>query len=109
MVGLAWGYDTPAHNKRITDIVKKRMGQEWVENTFMVEAFGMHYEHQTPELALLLHDGLEKRVREDEYARMRIRLNVPRLDTLTETLLEQDWRKLESLAHVVWMGKQLGS
>lgn len=107
VIGLAWGYGTPTHNKRITDLVIKRMGREWVENTFMVEAFAMHFEHYSPDLARDLQAGLVQRVREDAYDRLRIRLNMPRLDKLIETLYEHGWQKLDGLAHVIWMGKVL--
>lgn len=112
VVGFAWGYGTPVENKRITDTIIKRVGKEWVENTFMVEGFALHFEHQTPELAQTLHDTLIAHVQDDAYDRLRIRLHVPRLDTLTDTLQNRGWETLEGLTHpkmnhVLWMGKIL--
>ena len=44
---------------------------------------------------------------EDGYERMRLRLDIPRLDNLDSILYEQAWQKLQALAHVVWLGKTL--
>ena len=107
VVGLAWGYDTPSHNKRMTEIITKRMGAEWVQDTLLVESFAMHLDHHSPELAAHLNDGLAKRAAEDGYARMRVRLDIPRLDNLDKVLHENAWQKLQALAHVVWLGRTL--
>ena len=61
VVGMAWGYDTPTKNKRMTEIVAKRMGAEWLQNTLLVEAFAMHMNEHSPEMAVQLHEGLAKR------------------------------------------------
>lgn len=103
VVGFAWGYNTP-NNPRITRIVSKRMGQEWVENTFMVEAFGIHFEHVHGDLGRLLHSGLIERVESEHYDRLRIRLDKPRMDNLPAILNDEGWQDLGGLAHVVWMG-----
>jgi len=108
IIGLAWGYATPTNNANITQPVIKLMGEKWVENTFMVEAFAMHFEHHSPALVAALHDGLVQRVQEQDFARMRIRLNIPRLDNLAELLAEHDWQRLKGMAHVMWLGKELG-
>ncbi len=107
VIGFAWGYGTPTHNATIVKTVTKHMGAEWVRNTFMVEVIGMHFEHGHKALAADLHNALEDEVRQNAYDRMRIRLNIPRLDSITETLYENGWRKLKGLAHVVWLGKHL--
>ncbi|MFP4324098.1 MAG: hypothetical protein ACLFTK_16710 [Anaerolineales bacterium] len=107
VIGFAWGYGTPTHNPTIVKTVTKHMGAEWVDNTFMVEVIGMHFEHMSKDLAADLQNGLEQHVRQNAYDRMRVRLNIPRLDALTESLYENGWQKLKGLAHVVWLGKQL--
>jgi hypothetical protein len=107
VVGMAWGYDTPADNARMTRIVEKRMGKQWIESTFMVEAFAMRFDRLSEELAVQLHDGLAKRVAEEDFQRMRVRLNMPRLDGLPDALYAQGWEKLDGLAHVIWLGKTL--
>ena len=107
VVGLAWGYDTPTHNQRMTEIIAKRMGAEWLEDTLLVEAFAMHFDDHSPELAMQLNDGLAERAAEDGYARMRVRLDLPRLDNLDKVLQDHTWQELQSLAHVMWMGTTL--
>jgi hypothetical protein len=107
VIGMAWGYDTPADNTRMTRIVEKRMGKQWIEQTFMVEAFAMRFDRLSEELAAQLHDGLAKRVAEEDFQRMRMRLNMPRLDGLPDALYAQGWEKLDGLAHVIWLGKTL--
>ena len=104
VIGLAWGYASPNDNERLRNLVVKKLGQEWVENTFVVEAFAVHSDHYKSDLAQRLHEGLKQRVQENNYDRMRIRLESARKDNIPETLLQEGWRKLQSLAHVSWMG-----
>lgn len=110
VIGFMFGYDTPTTNPRMTEIIQKRIGPEWTENTFMVDGFAMHWEHHSPELAQRLHDGLLKRVQEAGYDRMRMRVEVPRLDSLQSVLNDSGWSEFEALrglSHLVWMGKEL--
>jgi hypothetical protein len=111
VIGFMFGYDTPDTSPRMTEIIHKRLGAEWTENTFMVDGFAMHWEHGSPELAQRLHDGLLKRVQEAGYARLRMRVEVPRLDGLQPMLESSGWQEFEALRglpHLVWMGKVLG-
>ena len=101
VVGIAWGYNTPTDNPRMTRIVEKRMGKQWIEDTFMVEAFAMRFDRTNEDLAAQLHQGLAKRVAEEDYQRMRMRLNIPRLDGLPDALFAHGWEKLDGLAHVI--------
>lgn len=111
VIGIAYGFETPQDEaSRVNQIIRKRLGVEWVENTFMLEVFGMHFEHRSPELAEALHTGLMARVREAGFMRARMRLELPRLDGLEKTLLDNGWaefEELKGLPHLKWLGKLL--
>jgi|GEM_PF-5327464 len=103
VVGFVWGYDTPK-NANIIRIVTKRMGAEWVEDTFLVEAFGVHFEHANTELTATLQQALIQTVQAQDFARLRIRIDTPRMDNLPSILQDKGWQELGALAHVKWMG-----
>lgn len=107
VVGFAWGYGTPTNNPRITAPVIKYMGAQWVENTFMVDGFLLHFEHQHPDLAQSLLDQLTGDVQAASYERMRMRVNLPRVDDLLAVLYYNEWADLKSLAHVLWIGREI--
>lgn len=108
VIGMAWGYDTPTHNERIIEIVQKKMGQAWVEHTFVVEVFAVLPEQTSPELIADVHEGLEKRVAEEGYKRMRVRLERARLDNIPQRLQNaHGWVELQALPHVIWYGKEI--
>lgn len=107
VIGFAWGFGSPNDNTRLRDLVVKKLGQEWVENTFVVEAFALHPDYVDTDLGEQIHAGLLSRVQENHYDRIRIRLEAARMDRLPDTLKEQGWDHLQSLAHVMWLGKSI--
>jgi len=107
VIGLAWGFAFPHDNPRLKQLAVKRLGAEWTENTFVIEAFAVHPDHVESDLAEQLYDGLLSRVQENHYDRMRVRLEVARMDNILAVLAVQGWDQLQRLPHVVWMGKQI--
>jgi len=107
VIGLAWGFAAPNDNTRLRELVIKKLGKEWVENTFVIEAFALDPDYAHTDLGERLHTGLMDRVKESNYERMRVRLEIARMDRLPQTLVEQGWATLQALPHVVWMGTQV--
>jgi hypothetical protein len=109
VIGLAYGFQ-PRDDAHRSQIIAKRIGAEWLEKVFMIDAFGMHFQQHSPELAIALHDALVERVKTQGYQRLRTRIYIPRLDNLHGILAEQGWETfdaLSGLSHVMWMGKTL--
>lgn len=107
VIGLAWGYEIPTQNERLTQLIVKALGQEWVEKTFVVEAYAVHHEHFGSEIAQLLHHDLTERIKEAGYERVRVRLDIARMDNIPDVLTEAGWQVLQRLPHTIWFGKLL--
>lgn len=107
VTGLAWGYEIPARNEDLIRRISKSLGPEWVEKTFVIEAFAVHHEHYGSDIAQRLHHDLIERVKSAGYERVRVRLEVARMDNIPEVLLNEGWEVLQRLPHVMWLGRVL--
>ncbi|MBZ0304540.1 MAG: GNAT family N-acetyltransferase [Anaerolineae bacterium] len=105
VIGLAWGYEIPAKNEGLLRRVAKSLGQEWIEKTFVIEAFAVHHEHYNSDIAHQLHGDLTQRIQEAGYERVRVRLDTARMDNVPEVLLNEGWQILQRLPHVMWLGR----
>src|SRR5574341_802930 len=72
VIGSAWGYASPNDNARLKELVMKKLGEKWIENTFVVEVFALHPDHYQSDLADQLHAELVSHVLKNNYDRMRI-------------------------------------
>jgi len=107
VIGFAWGYAAPTNHPRISEIIRKRLGQEWLDSTFVIEGFAMHFEHGDSLMIKALFGQLLRRAQNEGYQRVRMRINIPRFDDLPRHLGEAGWEVLQGLSHVLWMGKRL--
>lgn len=107
VIGLAWGYEIPAKNERLTQLITKALGEQWVNKTFVVDAYAVHHEHLGSDIAELLHHDLTERVKNAGYERVRVRLDIARMDNIPEVLQNEGWQILQRLPHCVWLGKVL--
>ncbi|NJL94870.1 MAG: hypothetical protein HC915_14705 [Anaerolineae bacterium] len=107
VLGFAWGYASPNKPSRLTELVHKRLGTQWTEDTFVMEAFAIHPGWQGEAMEDALVTALTHLAEDAKYQRVRTRLERARMDALPATLHQQGWQELNSLAHVVWYGKQL--
>ena len=105
--GFAWGYASPTGKSRLTQLVHKRLGEQWTDDTFVMEAFGIHPNWYQSEMSEALITALSALVEDDEYKRLRTRIERARLDNLPQALDSQGWEELNGLGHVVWLGKEI--
>lgn len=105
--GFAWGYRAMQDNSRLTQLVVKKLGPEWVENTFVLEAFAVAYDALQQGLEAQLYEKLLQQIHEAGYDRVRMRLELARMDSLADVLEAEGWDELQRLSHVVWVGKNL--